>query len=83
MGFHLSPEPPLTLAPIYDMSPMALHPRADGSLPGILPDVPAAPPEQADFRERAAALAREYQARVIADSRLSDDFRAMCSAAIK
>ena len=82
VSFHLSPAAPLALAPIYDMTPMALHPRADGSLPGVLPDVPVAPPEQADFRARAAVLAREYQSRIASDARLSDDFRAICGAAI-
>jgi hypothetical protein len=48
----------------------------------VLPDVPVAPPEQADFRARAAVLAREYQSRIASDARLSDDFRAICGAAI-
>lgn len=66
---------PLTLAPVYDMSPMALHPRRDGSLPDGLPEMVLAPPEEAIAYEKASAIAEDYRERVLSDSRVSSSFK--------
>jgi hypothetical protein len=75
ISLHLAPAWPGVLAPVYDMSPMALHPRADGSLPDRLPGVPLAPPEEEGAFAKAADLADEYRRRLLVDSRLSKSFR--------
>lgn len=76
ISVHLAPEWPCPLAPVYDMSPMALHPRSDGSLPDHLPPVPLPPPEEAAVFESAADLAAEYHQRLRSDTRLSPSFKA-------
>lgn len=75
ISLHLAPDWPCKLAPVYDMSPMALHPRADGSLPDRLPDVPPSPPEEEASFAKAAGLATEYRHKLLADSRLSKPFK--------
>lgn len=76
ISLHLRPEWPCPLAPVYDMSPMALHPRSDGSLPDHLPPVPLPPPEETAVFERASDITTEYQRRLLADPRLSASFKA-------
>ncbi len=76
ISLHLGSDWPCQLAPVYDMSPMALHPRSDGSLPTHLPPVLPPPPEEADVFERAAALAADYHRRLRSDPRLSPSFKA-------
>lgn len=76
MSLHLASEWPCALAPVYDMSPMALHPRSDGSLPDHLPTVPPPPPEEADMFKKASGLAADYRHKLMTDSRLSKSFKA-------
>jgi len=75
ISLHLGSDWPCQLAPVYDMSPMALHPRSDGSLPTHLPTVLPPPPEEADAFERAADLAADYHGRLRSDPRLSSSFK--------
>jgi len=80
ISLHLSPDWPCCLAPTYDMLPMALHPRSDGSLPDGLPNVPSPPPEEAAVFAKAAALATAYRETLLSDSRLSKSFKqAICN----
>jgi len=76
ISLHLAPEWPCPLAPVYDMLPMALHPRSDGSLPEHRPPVPLPPPEEAALFKRASDLADEYHLRLLSDPRLSTSFKA-------
>jgi len=71
----LAPVLPLALAPVYDMCPMALHPRADGSLPDRLPPATPPPPEFAGEAAQADLLAQEFFRRAVDDDRLSPSFR--------
>lgn len=75
IALRLEPAFPLSLAPVYDMSPMALAPRSDGSLPNQTPPVPLPLPEEADATSRAETLARRFRERVHSDSRLTHEFR--------
>jgi hypothetical protein len=74
----LEANPPLRLAPAYDMLPMMFAPSA-----GVLPRVarPAVTPraELIDVWKEAAALASEYWAAIAIDSRVSEAFRAAVS----
>ena len=76
ISLHFGPDWPCQLAPVYDMSPMALHPRTDGSLPDRLPPVPPCPPEESSVFEQAADLAAEYRGRLLSDPRLTPSFKA-------
>jgi len=76
ISLHLEPDWPCPLAPVYDMSPMALNPRSDGSLPQSLPSIPAPPPEENHAFEKAHDLAASYLRRLLSDPRLSPSFKA-------
>ncbi|MFU8780087.1 MAG: type II toxin-antitoxin system HipA family toxin YjjJ [Kiritimatiellia bacterium] len=77
LSLYLEPDWPLSLAPVYDMSPMALHPRSDGSLPDGLPEIVLPPPEEVSAYEKARSIAEDYRARVLSDSRVSSSFKAI------
>lgn len=72
---------PYALAPAYDMTPMAFAPRSGGGLPDTL----SGPNIRADITNgiwhRAAALAREFLARLTAEGRFSPRFTP-CMAAL-
>ncbi len=79
VSLYFGPDWPLMLAPVYDMSPMALHPRGDGSLPDRLPQAVLPPPEEASAYAKAKAIAEDYRERVLSDSRVSASFKAVMS----
>ncbi len=79
ISLYVAPDWPCTLAPVYDMSPMALHPRGDGSLPDRLPLVSPPPPEVHAAFETASALASDYRHRLLSDPRLSPSFKTAIS----
>jgi len=70
MSFLLTPKPPLTLAPVYDMLPMIYRPGLEGQIPGIQ-KLPEAPPSQ----KGEAAMARDFWARVASHHAVSASFR--------
>jgi hypothetical protein len=76
ISLHFGPDWPCPLAPAYDMSPMALHPRSDGSLPDRLPPIPPPPPEETAVFEKAADLANNYRRQLLSDPRLTPSFKA-------
>jgi len=70
LGFHPTSDGGFTLAPIYDMLPMAYAPNAAGipefePVTGPLHVVPA------------ETMAREYWKRLTMDTRLSESFRSI------
>lgn len=82
-SFFLRPRIPLTTTPVYDMCPMALAPRADGTLPDHLPPLPPPPPEQASFFARARPLAKAFFEAVEADTEFSPAFRLVFKTCLK
>ncbi len=74
-SFFLSPQRPLRPAPVYDMTPMALAPRPDGSLPGQRPLLPPPPPEQNQLHAAAEALALRFREQVAGDPAFSPSFQ--------
>lgn len=80
IAFFHNGELPLSLAPIYDMLPMALAPRASGEMRNELPNfmLPALP-TVAIWREM-MPLAREFWRRVAEDERCSAEFSAIATA---
>jgi hypothetical protein len=73
---------PYTLAPAYDMLPMAFAPRNSGEVPDRLPPVqfhPSIPPES--WRQ-ALSLARTFVARLANESRVFSEQWKPCSAAL-
>lgn len=78
-SLFLEKQRPLTLAPTYDMVPMAYRPDAEGNLrEEPLKPVPP-PPEAASFWPRATELATLYWDRLAETSALSCGFRAIAS----
>lgn len=74
-SFFLTPHAPLTPTPVYDMCPMALSPRADGTLPDRLPRLPPPPPEYQPFHLRAQSLAETFRGLITTDPLFSPSFR--------
>jgi serine/threonine protein kinase HipA of HipAB toxin-antitoxin module len=65
-----------SLAPVYDMLPMLFAPQNDQVIErGFAPADPAA--ETMSVYRRARALAEQFWARVLADARVSEEFRAI------
>ena len=77
---NLSFQPGLTLAPAYDMLPMLYAPQRGGEVPPqtFAPTLPL-PAEVAEWRA-AAQAAMAYWTRCASDNRISEPFRAICSA---
>jgi HipA-like protein len=72
---------PFRLAPAYDMLPMLFAPQSDQ----IVPRQFEAPTPRAAWLSvwpRARSLAETYWSRVIADGRLSEEFRQLCVASL-
>jgi DNA-binding transcriptional ArsR family regulator len=70
-----------TLAPVYDMLPMLFAPQ-DGQVIKRTFDPPNPTAETLSIWPRARDLARGYWQRVVADERISPQFRALCAAAV-
>lgn len=75
VSLRFAPEFPLSLAPVYDMSPMALHPRGDGSLPEKLPEVPYPPPEEQPAFEEAKVLSKTFKSALQNSAQISTTFK--------
>ena len=71
---QLSPEPSLTLTPVYDMLPMALMPRY-GALPDAPSSVPRCQAELLDVWAEGCELAVTFWTRVMDEAEISDAFR--------
>lgn len=82
-SFFLHPRIPLTPTPVYDMCPMSLAPRADGTLPDLLPPLPPPPPEQAPLFARAHPMAKAFFEGVEADSEFTPAFRSVFKTRLK
>jgi hypothetical protein len=68
-----------TLAPVYDMLPMLFAPQNDQLIERVFaPADPAA--ETMPVYRRARALAEQFWGRLVADARVSEQFRAIASA---
>jgi hypothetical protein len=70
MSFLLTPKPPLTPAPIYDMLPMIYRPGLEGQIPDR-----QQLPEPSRSQEREAAMARDFWERVARAPSISTSFR--------
>jgi hypothetical protein len=77
---NLSFRPGLSLAPAYDMLPMAYAPLRGGELPGFSFAPPQARPEDAEARNKAASAAIVFWQRCAMDDRISKAFREICTA---
>lgn len=80
ISLFLEQEPPLTLAPLYDMLPMSYRPGVDGNLPMNVIKVTHAPPEEHHIWIKAAELAETFWARVASDHNISTEFRDIATA---
>jgi hypothetical protein len=81
LSFVSEQGPPYTLAPAYDMLPMAFAPRSSGALPDRVPPArlhAAVPPET---WRRALLLAEDFLAAMTSEARLSADWMP-CHAAL-
>jgi hypothetical protein len=76
VSFALDFGRPLRLAPAYDMLPMHYRPNAAGEVVAreFVPPLP--PPQQRSLWLRAADIAVTFWEGALADSRISDEFRA-------
>jgi hypothetical protein len=77
---NLSFRPGLSLAPAYDMLPMAYAPLRGGELPDFSFAPPQARPEDAVARKKAASAAIVFWQRCAMDDRISKAFREICAA---
>ena len=80
LSFFLGPVPPLRLAPLYDMVPMAYRPGLEGTLPEHTLRFVPPPPEEKETWNEAAPLALRFWERVASDQGVSAEFRAIASA---
>lgn len=75
VSLFFAPDLPLRTAPVYDMCPMALAPRADGTLPESLPSVPHPPPAQKRNFENARSLAKRFSENIQNNPAFSKSFQ--------
>jgi len=75
IAFYLDPNPPLRLAPLYDMVPMSYRPGLEGKLPSDALRLTPPPPEELPIWRLAAAIARNYWEQIARDHDFSSDFR--------
>ncbi len=75
ISLYLEPEPPLRLAPLYDMVPMFYRPGPEGALRSDALVLTPPPPEAHSVWSAAADLARKYWEQLARDQDLSPDFR--------
>jgi hypothetical protein len=75
LSLFFTPELPLRPTPVYDMCPMALAPRADGTLPGSIPPMPRPPPAQKQAFETALTLSQQFHEEILNDMSYSGSFR--------
>ena len=80
LAFFPGEDDRLSLAPAYDMLPMAAAPDADGRLPEALPPLPMPASGELENWRRAATAAADYWARLANEKRLSFDFRKLAAA---
>lgn len=70
ISFLLTPKPPLTLAPVYDMLPMIYRPGLEGEIPDR-----QQLPEPSSPDEREAVMARDFWERVARHPSISTSFQ--------
>ena len=75
IAFYLDPNPPLRLAPLYDMVPMFYRPGLEGKLPSDLLKFALPPPEELPSWRVAADSARKYWEQIAHDQDVSSGFR--------
>ena len=75
IAFYLDPNPPLRLAPLYDMVPMFYRPGLEGKLPSDLLKLALPPPEELPSWRVAADSARKYWEQIAHDQDVSSGFR--------
>ncbi|WP_300616102.1 type II toxin-antitoxin system HipA family toxin YjjJ [Dokdonella sp.] len=76
-SLHLVDRRPLPLARAYDMLPMRFRPLVSGEVVDHRYEIVLPTPEQVPEWREAAAMARAFWRRVIADARISGTFRAI------
>jgi hypothetical protein len=74
---------PFTLAPVYDMLPMAYAPTRQGAIPAEAVRPPAAVPRYQEEWERAGAAARVFWAGVGESALISQEFRRIAAGALE
>jgi hypothetical protein len=75
-------EGPFTLAPVYDMLPMLFAPQNEQIVPRVFePPVPRS--AWLSVWSEARSLAESYWKRLVDESTLSDEFRAMCARSLE
>ncbi|CAG0987599.1 partial Toxin YjjJ, partial [Rhodocyclaceae bacterium] len=74
---------PYSLAPAYDMLPMAFRPLATGALPDSPAPARLHPAVQAATWRRALALADEFNTRMHADNRFSPAWKPCADALVR
>jgi hypothetical protein len=77
---NLSFRPGLALAPAYDMLPMLYAPQRGGEVPPQIFHAPLPLPAEAVEWRAAAKAAMAYWTECASDNRISESFRAICSA---
>ncbi len=77
VSLHIDADRPLTLAPVYDMVPMAYRPGPEGLLPDQVLDFSPPPPTDMDAWHRASAAANEFWGRLSSAPFLSSGFMAI------
>ena len=75
ISLFLDQEPPLHLAPLYDMVPMRYRPGLEGFLPGSILDFLPPPPEEEKIWREAADLALRFWELLADDEEVSAGFR--------
>lgn len=76
-SFFLTPQPPLELAPIYDMTPMVYRPDAEGGLPERSFEPPPPLPEELAEWRVAASMAEIFWSRVARSKLVSATFQTL------
>lgn len=78
-GLQLVDSRPLPLAPIYDMLPMRFRPASSGKIVERRYEITMPPPEHKTDWLDAAHMARVFWRRVVDDTRVSVEFRAIAA----
>ncbi len=76
---HAAPRPHFTLAPVYDMLPMAYAPLPGAEMPPVQWEPPLPLPQEAALWQVACTAALVFWNQAGADGRVSEGFRSICA----